>query len=232
MNNPSDAANRLLAVFAGKVRELPGDPSQRTAYRKERVVGPVRVLRAGLEGDEQAALDVHGGDDRAVLAYAAGNYAAFRAEADPLDLPLGSFAENLTLEGPDERTVCIGDRVRLGSVLLEVSLPRTPCGTITLATGVAGLFEREKQSGRSGWLCRVLEEGELREGDDGVLLARPHPTWSVARAEVVMDRMRAFSPDAIEDARALAALPELAARWRVKLVERAAEAERLRLTSR
>ena len=41
-------------------------------------------------------------------------------------------------------------------------------------------------SGRSGWFYRVLEEGEIKAGDQFVLLERKHPEWTVNRVQVVL----------------------------------------------
>ncbi len=214
---------RVVCILLGSSAALPGEPALRTAYRKQRAAA-ARVLRERLDGDEQEHVAVHGGADRAVLAYCAAHYTQWRAES--FDLAYGAFGENLVLDGLDERSTCIGDVYRVGTAVLEVSVPRTPCETISRATGVSGLYERVLATGRTGWLHRVLEEGELTEGAGLVRLARPHPDWTVERAADVMARMRAIEPAIAPDARALAGLPALATRWREKLRERADEAFR------
>jgi MOSC domain-containing protein YiiM len=39
----------------------------------------------------------------------------------------GQFGENFTVEGLSDEEVCIGDRYRIGSALLEVTQPRVTC---------------------------------------------------------------------------------------------------------
>src|SRR5256885_15482685 len=59
------------------------DPAERpwiTGFFKEPVSGPVRLGRRNLEGDRQADQVNHGGLDKAVLAYAAAHYEAWRRE--------------------------------------------------------------------------------------------------------------------------------------------------------
>jgi MOSC domain-containing protein YiiM len=216
---------RIVSIQVGAAREVPmGESVRRTAYFKSSVLGPVRVSFAGLEGDEQAVADVHGGPDRAVLAYAAAHYEHWRRELPSQAWAPGAFAENLTIEGVDEHSVCIGDRYRAGSVVLEVSVPRTPCGSISQASGVSDLFERVESTGRTGWLHRVIEEGILEVGAELILCARPQPEWSVVRAAEVMARARRYERANVDAALALSEVSELAERWRVKLRERADQA--------
>jgi MOSC domain-containing protein YiiM len=211
----------VVAVSVGAVREL-GD-GIRTGFRKAPREGPVRVEPRGLDGDAQAEA-VHGGRDRAILAYAASHYAKWNEEYADRRFAFGGFGENLTIEGLDESAVCIGDVYRVGTAVLEVSVPRTPCTMISRATGIDGLFERARDAGRCGWMHRVLEEGTVQTGDAIERIDRRHVEWPVARAAAVMARVKARQADAIEDARRLAALPALAEVWRTLLLERAADA--------
>jgi MOSC domain-containing protein YiiM len=213
---------RVLSVRAGRTIDLVAGDPVRTAFRKHRIVGPVRVTREGIEGDEHAHAEVHGGPDRAVLAYPAAHYRAWAAASVAVD----GFGENLVVDGLDEASVCIGDLYRVGTVLLEVSFPRTPCAMITRASGVQDLFERVRESDRTGWLHRVLEEGVLKEGDDVIACGRPNPTWTVSRAARVMARMRKLDPAAVDDARELATVAALVSGWREKLTKRADAAAR------
>jgi MOSC domain-containing protein YiiM len=198
------------------------DPSDRvwtTAFFKEPVAGPVRAEAGGLVGDGQADRKNHGGSDKAVLAYAAGHYAAWRAELPGLDLAPGAFGENLTVEGIAEADVCIGDVwVSAAGVALEVSQPRRPCWKLSRARRTPELAARVVANGRSGWYLRVIAPGELRAGEALSLRTRPHPEWTVARANRVMHHAR---DDAAANAE-LAAVPSLSAAWREVLAARAA----------
>ena len=103
---------------------------------KEPVAGRVLLGERGLEGDECADLSVHGLPDQAVLAYALAHYDLWREEID-LDAGPGGLAENFTVEGADETTVCIGDVVRVGGALLEVTYERGPCVKRSPTAGAA-----------------------------------------------------------------------------------------------
>jgi MOSC domain-containing protein YiiM len=211
----------ILSVQVGLPRDhgdaRAPDPAQRTwrtGIFKDPVAGPVSVSKSGLAGDGQASRTVHGGADRAVLAYAASHYPKWREEFPEFAFPYGTFGENLTVSEQDETTVCIGDIYTAGSVRLEASVPRAPCGNISRRAGIPTLLARVEDTCRIGWLFRVLEEGEIAAGVPIELVARPHPDWTVASVMAAMNGLKAKDPAAKEPARALAACPQLIASWR------------------
>ena len=48
------------------------------------------------------------------------------------------------------------------------------------------MTKRVAQTGRTGWYLRVVAEGHIAKGQSLELIDRPHPNWSVARANDVM----------------------------------------------
>ena len=38
-----------------------------------------------------------------------------------------------------------------------------------------------RQSGWTGWYVRVIEEGEIHQGDELILQHRPYPEWTIRR---------------------------------------------------
>jgi len=202
---------QLLTIQVG----LPVDGS---AYRKQPVSGPVQVGVERTDGDDQGAKQFHGGPDRAVLAYAATHYPLWRAEYPGHTFDYGAFAENFTVEGLDEASVCVGDRHRYGEVVLEVSCPRSPCMKIELNHDLKGLFQRVRETGRIGWLYRVVTPGAVAPGTAIEVLANPYPAWTVARVMDVFTRARAGKAPA--EARELLACEALVPSWREILLER------------
>ena len=157
-----------------------------TGFYKLPAVGPVKLSQLGLLGDAVADTRHHGGPDKAVLCYAASHYQQWADEYPELGMSAGALAENLTLSGADESSVCLGDRYRAGECEIEVSQPRQPCWKIARRWGIKTLTKRVAQTGRTGWYVRVITEGTLRIGQSFELLDRPHPDWPVARANDVM----------------------------------------------
>jgi MOSC domain-containing protein YiiM len=188
-----------------------------SAIVKRGVTGPVEVGTLGIAGDEQADLKHHGGPDKAVLAYAASHYAAWGSELPEKRLGAGAFGENLTVTEVDESLSCIGDVVRIGGVLLQVTQPRQPCWKLSRLWNIPQFALRVQQLGRTGWYFRVLEAGTLAPGDELTLVDRLHPEFTVAYAHAVMHGR----PHVREVDLALAACPALAASWRSTLTRRA-----------
>ena len=161
---------KLLAVHVGKPRSVIHDGRNvRTAITKEPVLFRVRVRRLNLDGDSQADLRVHGGPDKAVYAYDLAGYAHWRQELR-LELPFGQFGENLTVEGMPETEVRIGDSYRIGTALLQVSQPRSPCFKLAMKMERPQFLGEFLKSGRTGFYLRVIEEGEIGAGDSIALV--------------------------------------------------------------
>jgi len=160
------------------------DPSNSlwfTGIFKNKIDGPVHLDKRNLAGDAQADLRVHGGRDKAVLAYSADHYAAWRKELNLPDFPFGAFGENLTVTGAKEDDICIGDVHQVGDAILQVSQPRSPCWKLARKWQMSDLPKRVVQTGRSGWYYRVLQEGTVESGSDIKLLKRTYPEWTIRR---------------------------------------------------
>ncbi|WP_141104175.1 MOSC domain-containing protein, partial [Noviherbaspirillum denitrificans] len=157
---------KVVSVNAGSVSDLfvRQDNAMRrvvTGIHKKPVEGTVQVGKLGLAGDEQADLTVHGGLNKAVYAYPSEHYAFWAAQRlaalkreEPL--PPGSMGENLTLQGVLESDVWIGDRLRVGSVLFEVTEPRQPCYKFNAKMGFSHAAKMMLQAGFSGFYLRVI----------------------------------------------------------------------------
>ena len=162
----------LLFVNVGLPRrvESPGHEIL-TGIFKEPVPRRVHVGTLNLDGDRQADLTVHGGPDKAVYAYDLSGYAHWRRELSR-ELPFGQFGENLTVEGMPETEVRIGDAYRIGTALLQVSQPRSPCFKLAIKMEMPTFPRMFLASGRTGFYLRVLEEGEVGAGDAITLVSR------------------------------------------------------------
>ena len=184
---PGACLGEVLAVLRGPAVPFTR-PGSRSAIAKSPVTGPVAVGTLGLDGDEQGDLRVHGGPDKAVHHYPQEHYPLWQSElgALPVLATPGAFGENLASSGMTEQHLCLGDQVRVGSVLLEVSQSRQPCWKLNDRFAVPDMARRVQQSGRTGWYYRVLEAGTLQAGDAFTLIARPWPQWSLARVIAVL----------------------------------------------
>jgi MOSC domain-containing protein YiiM len=137
-----------------------------TGIFKSPVAGRVRMRHLNLDGDQQADLTVHGGQDKAVYAYPSEHYGFWKKELPGVDLPWGSFGENLTTSGLLESGVFLGDRYTIGTAEVAVTQPRLPCFKLNLKFGRDDMIKRFLHSGRTGFYFRVLREGEVGAGDE------------------------------------------------------------------
>jgi MOSC domain-containing protein YiiM len=80
---------------------------------------------------------------------------------DAMDLQPGILRENITTTGLNVNSMVIGQQLRVGRTLLEVSEICTPCDQMEKIR--PGL--RKELWGRRGMLCRVVEGGIVRCGD-------------------------------------------------------------------
>jgi MOSC domain-containing protein YiiM len=138
-----------------------------TAIDKRPVDGPVKVGRFGLYADVQADRKHHGGLDKAVYAYAQEDADHWAAELGR-DLAPGWFGENLRVSGIDVNGARPGDTWQIGSVILEVTMPRSPCSTFARWVGgddERGWVKRFGGEGRVGAYLRVVRPGTLTAGD-------------------------------------------------------------------
>ncbi|MCX4388911.1 MOSC domain-containing protein [Micromonospora peucetia] len=165
---------RLASVNLGGVTEAEwaGDASGRSGIDKRPVDGPVLLGVDGVAGDFIGERAHHGGPDQAVYAYAEEDAAWWSAEIGRSIRP-GGFGENLTTYAVDVTDAVIGERWAVGSALLQVTKPRTPCTTFAGFWGVPDLIRRFTVRATPGAYLRVLHEGEVGAGDPVEVVDRP-----------------------------------------------------------
>lgn len=136
-----------------------------TSIFKSPVESRLAVRGHNIEGDRQADLRVHGGPYKAVYLYPSEHYGFWSGQLGLADLPFGAFGENLTTAGCTENDVCIGDRFRVGTAVLQVTQPRMPCFKLGLRFGRSDMVKRFWQSGLAGIYFSIVQEGDLAKGD-------------------------------------------------------------------
>ena len=144
-------------------------------------VAEARVTARGMEGDRQRNREHHGGSDRALSLFSLERIEALRAEGHPI--APGSTGENVTVAGLRWEQVVPGARLRIGTVVAEVTGYAAPCRTIR-GSFVGGRSGRISEKAFPGWsrvYARVLVEGVVRAGDPVALLSpapEPFPAGS------------------------------------------------------
>lgn len=174
---------KIITLLTGKIEQL-GQEGVSSGIKKMATLEREKVLETGLVNDNQADKKHHGGPDKAIHHYAFEHYKYWEnvpGVLTPEVLREGGFGENISTVGMDESSVCIGDKYRVGSVVLEVSQARQPCWKLNLRFGHPDMSRMVQDSLRTGWYYRVLEEGWLQAGDAFTLLERNWPEWNLKR---------------------------------------------------
>src|SRR6201988_677515 len=158
----------------------------RTAVWKKPVEGPRMVRRLNIDGDGQGDLAGHGGEHRAVFVYQIDSYRFWENQLGRKDFAYGQFGENFTVEGLPDAEACIGDHYRIGGALFEVTQPRVTCYRVGIRMNEPQMAALLVKHGRPGFYFRVLEEGEVKSGDEITLVASGPERVSVSDIDALL----------------------------------------------
>ena len=121
----------------------------------------------------------HGGADKACYWYSEKHYAFWKDKFPNLDWNYGMFGENLTISDLDEGDIKIGDVFQIGNARVQVTQPRQPCYKLNYRFDCNSMVRQFIDAGFSGIYIRVIEEGEVRKGDELILLERREESLSI-----------------------------------------------------
>ncbi len=207
---------RVVSLQIGSAQTIDlGSRKARTGIHKQPVT-EASFEAGGVAGDTVANTRHHGGPDQAVYVYADEDYAWWRDQLGRR-LPAGIFGENMTIAAAGADPIRVGDRLRVGETLLEVTAPRIPCSVFAARMGEPDWIRRFRDAGRPGFYCRVLTPGRVQVGDA--------VTWTAAAPDnltlsEMVDHFYASQLSPAEIRRALAS--PVAARSRAAYVKRPA----------
>ena len=148
-------------VFTGPVRDTAR--CGRSAIEKRQTEGVLQLGATGLAGDEQAEKAFHGGPDRALCHYPREHYDYWKMMYPEIEdrFVAPFFGENISTLGMTEDTVFIGDIYQWGGAVIQITQPRSPCYKLNPLTDVSDFALVMQDSGRTGWLYRVIGKGEV-----------------------------------------------------------------------
>ena len=190
----------IVSVNVGLPRDVAWQGrTVRTGVWKTPVTERIFARRLNLDGDGQGDLRGHGGEQRAIMVYQLDSYRYWAKYLGRPDLVAGNFGENLTVEGLADNKVCIGDRFRIGSAVVEVSQPRDTCYRVGIRLNHPEIAALLVAHHRPGFYFRVIQEGEIGAGDrieklsdgpermtvaeiDALLYSAEHPLEALRRA--------------------------------------------------
>jgi MOSC domain-containing protein YiiM len=196
------------AVFTGQPKQLSDDRGTWTSsIARDRTDEPVPITLTGLANDK-AAQPHHGSPGAAICVHLADHYLFWNTHLH-MSLHAGAVGENITLANMTEDNICVGDELRLGTALVQVSGPRVPCANLARHIGRPDWVKQTILENRTGFYLRVLEPGIVQSGNAWSLQQRLNPTGSIPAINrcVYLD----FDPTY---AKTLLDMPGLAAWWK------------------
>jgi len=199
---------KLVSVNVGLPKDVESHGKMvRTSIFKSAVNGPVHVAKLNLDGDQQSDLTVHGGIDKAVYAYPVEHYPFWKDKYPNVDFQWGTLGENFTVEGFDEHSTRIGDRLAIGSAEFAVTSPRLPCFKLGIRLGDTGAIKTMLQSRKTGFYLAVTKEGSVTAGDP-IRLILSEPTSLSVTDIVDLYTGAVTQPDRLRSAVDLHSLPQ------------------------
>lgn len=186
-----------------------------TGIFKEPIHHRTKLRKLNLDGDKQADLTVHGGVDKAVYSYPEEHYRFWQKELPDMYLSCGMFGENFTTEGLFEDNVNIGDQFRIGTAIVIATQPRMPCYKLGVKFGRMDIIKRFLASGLTGIYFKVLQEGEVGEGDVIELIRRDDNNVTVK--DVV--RIYTVDKDDVQTMERAIKVKDLPVGWRSHFIE-------------
>jgi ferredoxin-NADP reductase/MOSC domain-containing protein YiiM len=178
---------RLLSVNVGLPREVTWNgKTVRTSVWKFPVTSRLMVRKLNIQGDAQADLAGHGGEQRAVFVYQMDSYHYWERFLGRNDFTFGQFGENFTVEGFADDEVCIGDQYRIGNAVFEVSQPRVTCYRLGIRMNEPRMPALVVAHRRPGFYFRVLKEGEVGAGDDIIKITDGPERITVAEVDALL----------------------------------------------
>lgn len=191
-----------------------------TGIFKKPVTKPVYVSKSNLAGDQQADLNKHGGEHKAVYAFSSDHYSYWSKILKNPEMKPGIFGENLTISGFDESYLHIGDQLSIGQCLLEITQPRVPCYKLGIAVGNKNMPRLFVANFATGVYLRVIEEGYIEIGDAVEVVKQGKFQISIKSL------FRSFFDNNYEESRSIMEkallIPELSPEWAEKLSARLA----------
>lgn len=155
---------KLVSINIGQREILESALYKKPTGIQKRAVPTAQISSDGVKGDYVADQKHHGGPDQAVYVYTMPDYDWW---TNTLEMPIapGTFGENLTISNLESATLCAGDRLQIGALVLEVTAPRIPCSTLAAQMDDAEFVKRFKAAERPGAYCRVITPATVQTGD-------------------------------------------------------------------
>jgi len=166
------------------------DQKVQTGIFKFEVDEPICLGYEDVFNDHVFDRRYHGGIDKACYLYSAAHYPFWQNKFPHLDWKWGMFGENITVADLDESEIRIGDQFKIGDALVQVTQPRQPCFKLGIRFGNQAVVEDFWNLPFPGVYLRVLKSGNVKKGDEFILVERNHESLSVSEVFSIFTRNR------------------------------------------
>lgn len=143
---------------------------------------PIFLEKKDVRDDAVIDRKHHGGIDKACYLFSADTYEYWKKLYPDLDWNWGMFGENITIEGFDETKINIGDILKIGSTIVQVSKPRQPCFKLGIRFNNQKVLKDFISYARSGTYVRILTEGAISKNDEVVIIEKSNLNLTVQDA--------------------------------------------------
>lgn len=180
----SKTLREVLYVKVGQVKTTPLENSARkdlvTGMKKHPVL-QAYLTKTGFNSDEQADLEHHGGENKALFCIDTKTYETINTlcQTNFSYDEVAHFGENLIISNVVQNEICVGDIYSIGEAVVQVTQPRQPCWKLSASTQVKKMTAVIFQHGLTGWYSKVLKEGTIHQNDTMVLQERLYPNLNI-----------------------------------------------------
>lgn len=179
---------KILSLFEG-VPSVLGPSKTLTAIKKNKIE-EVFVSKSQFGTDEVTNHKNHGGQYRVIHQYNFEHYKYWKNffPLNPEEFCNGSYGENMTTEGVSEENICIGDVFQINDLIIQITEPRSPCATLNLRYENEFYLKSLFKTSKWGWFYKVLQAGNIKTNDQGILVERKNPELLLSKAIFVMSK--------------------------------------------
>jgi len=179
----SNTISKILSLKVGKAQELKNKEKVIQSAINKTIVEEAYLTNIGFKGDDQFNKKYHGGPNKAVLFYSALTYEKLN---DVLNINLNykdisPLGENLLVSDITEDDICVGDILKLGGAIVQVTQPREPCKVLSINTKNSEMLKTIVKYGYTGWYAKVLQEGVVKQSDSVELVERTYANLTISK---------------------------------------------------
>ncbi|KAI8963579.1 PK beta-barrel-protein domain-containing protein-like protein [Daldinia sp. FL1419] len=185
---PLPPQDYIQNLRTGKIRPFGGVKGLFSAINKQPRQGKIRLTVGGFEGDERQYVN-HKSLDNAIHQYDPRHYEKWKEVLPERahKFKVGAFGENMSSAYLSEDNLCVGDKFRLGpEAIVQITMLRQPCYKLNHRFEYKKMSRLIQSTGFTGWYYRVLQGGEVQEGDEIKLIERINPRWSLSRLHYIL----------------------------------------------